>query len=156
MNCSCWSAVSLTIPNARSSCSVAKIRLLTRKSGWPMCAPSTAPSMPTAMRRKSFSRILVTPDADSPPESQTTSEAAILPAPCAPGQVCETARAWLFLPECDERLDARCPARRHVRCHARDGEEEGEDGCVGRQVVRRHPEQQRPDQPEEQEGAADT
>jgi hypothetical protein len=41
------------MPNSPSSCSVAKIRFLTRKSGWPMCAPSTAPSRPRTIRRKS-------------------------------------------------------------------------------------------------------
>src|SRR5439155_25232279 len=32
---------------------VAKILPLTRKAGWPMCAPSAASAMPSAIRRKS-------------------------------------------------------------------------------------------------------
>jgi len=53
MNFCCWPGVSLSIPHWRSGCRVAKILPLTRKSGCPMCALSTAPSMPSAIRRKS-------------------------------------------------------------------------------------------------------
>jgi hypothetical protein len=54
MNCACSSGDSFTIPLVSSWSSVAKMRPLTRKSGWFMCELSTAPSIPNAMRRKSF------------------------------------------------------------------------------------------------------
>src|SRR2546430_15372918 len=47
------------MPCALSGCSVAKIFAFTRKSGWPMCAPSDAWAIPSAMRRNAVTVIRV-------------------------------------------------------------------------------------------------
>ena len=57
MNSRCCSGVSVTMPNFSSAWRVAKIRLLTRKSGWPMCALSMTPSRAMTIRLKSAGRI---------------------------------------------------------------------------------------------------
>ena len=58
-NLCCWSGVSTTMPRVPSWFSVANIRPFTRKSGWPMCALSTASRSPSTIRRKSLAFSIV-------------------------------------------------------------------------------------------------
>src|SRR5436309_9457801 len=101
---------------------VAKIRPLTRKSGWPMCAISTAPSMARAMRRKTLAfnvdaqRLrIATRRPAAPTRTTSTSEGSWWALESALRLSCLTllAQGVLFVP--DHRLDELDPPEAHRR-----------------------------------------